>query len=126
MPWKGKQPCTFPGCGKLSDSSRCEEHRKQATREYERRRGSAARRGYGKRWREAADRWLIEHPWCVRCDGLAEEVDHIIPHKGEVKPFWDRSNWQSLCKQCHSRKTAHEDGRWDANHPDSQIFPVDK
>lgn len=24
--------------------------------------------------------------------------------------FWDRTNWQGLCKQCHSRKTAAEDG----------------
>jgi hypothetical protein len=25
MPWKRKQPCSFPGCGKLCASSRCEE-----------------------------------------------------------------------------------------------------
>jgi 5-methylcytosine-specific restriction protein A len=26
--------------------------------------------------------------------------------------FWNRSNWQSLCHSCHSRKTASEDGGW--------------
>ncbi|WP_143035082.1 HNH endonuclease [Marininema mesophilum] len=26
--------------------------------------------------------------------------------------FWDKDNWQSLCKRCHDRKTAIEDGRW--------------
>ncbi|WP_304879789.1 HNH endonuclease [uncultured Parasutterella sp.] len=24
--------------------------------------------------------------------------------------FWDESNWQALCKRCHDRKTAAEDG----------------
>ncbi len=41
---------------------------------------------------------------------LATEVDHIIPHKGDMSLFWDPSNWQSLCHACHSRKTAREDG----------------
>jgi 5-methylcytosine-specific restriction enzyme A len=35
-------------------------------------------------------------------------VDHITPHKGDRQMFWDRSNWQSLCHRCHSRKTARE------------------
>ena len=39
-------------------------------------------------------------------------VDHIWPHKGDRALFWDRGNWQSLCKACHDRKTALEDGRW--------------
>ena len=39
-------------------------------------------------------------------------VDHIIPHKGDRKLFWDKTNWQALCKPCHDAKTAREDGRW--------------
>ncbi|WP_407496877.1 HNH endonuclease [Pseudooceanicola sp. MF1-13] len=35
-------------------------------------------------------------------------MDHITPHKGDRKLFWDRSNWQALCHACHSRKTARE------------------
>ena len=31
----------------------------------------------------------------------AAVVDHITPHKGDMKLFWDSDNWQSLCKQCH-------------------------
>ncbi len=116
MPWKHPYPCTYPGCGKLSDKSRCAGHRKKVTREYEQKRGSSAHRGYGQKWREASDDWLIEHPWCVGCNALAAEVDHIIPHKGDMKLFWDLSNWQSLCKPCHSRKTATEDGRWQPAH----------
>jgi 5-methylcytosine-specific restriction protein A len=26
-----------------------------------------------------------------------------------MKLFWDRSNWQSMSKACHDRKTARED-----------------
>jgi len=36
----------------------------------------------------------------------ASVVDHIIPHRGVAALFWDQSNWQSLCKRCHDRKTA--------------------
>jgi 5-methylcytosine-specific restriction protein A len=24
--------------------------------------------------------------------------------------FWNETNWQPLCKECHDRKTATEDG----------------
>ncbi|MDD4570646.1 MAG: HNH endonuclease signature motif containing protein [Tepidanaerobacteraceae bacterium] len=41
----------------------------------------------------------------------ATVVDHIKPHKGDVKLFFDINNLQSLCKTCHDRKTAKEDGR---------------
>jgi 5-methylcytosine-specific restriction protein A len=112
MPWKNEQPCVEPGCGILSDQSRCEKHRKQAMRDYEERRGSAYSRGYTKRWSAAAKAWLRQHPLCVTCGQPAKEVDHIIPHKEDMTLFWDFNNWQSLCHECHSRKTATEDGRW--------------
>lgn len=32
---------------------------------------------------------------------LAEIVDHIKPHRGDMALFWDSDNWQSLCKHCH-------------------------
>ncbi|MGH3850135.1 MAG: HNH endonuclease signature motif containing protein [Pseudonocardiaceae bacterium] len=39
----------------------------------------------------------------------AELVDHIIPHRGDQKLFWDQmKNWQALCELCHRRKTARE------------------
>jgi 5-methylcytosine-specific restriction protein A len=40
----------------------------------------------------------------------ATVVDHIIPHKGDMGLFWDKANWQSLCKPCHDSKTRLEDG----------------
>ena len=39
----------------------------------------------------------------------ATVVDHIVPHRGDPKLFWDTDNWQALCKQCHDHKTMTED-----------------
>ena len=77
-------------------------------------RPSARKRGYTKRWEKAARRFLAKHPTCARfgidpkCKGIAAEVDHIVPHKGDLRRFWDKRNWQGLCKPCHSRKTLAE------------------
>jgi 5-methylcytosine-specific restriction protein A len=35
-------------------------------------------------------------------------VDHIQDHKGDWAKFVDRSNLESLCHSCHSRKTMRE------------------
>jgi 5-methylcytosine-specific restriction protein A len=40
----------------------------------------------------------------------ATDLDHIVPHKGDMVLFWSPGNWQSLCHACHSRKTMMEDG----------------
>jgi len=78
-------------------------------------RKSAARRGYGHKWRQARLGYLAKHPLCVHCESkgfvtAANELDHITPHKGDMALFWDSDNWQPLCKRCHSTKTAAEDG----------------
>jgi 5-methylcytosine-specific restriction enzyme A len=85
-------------------------------RELDRQRPSAARRGYGSRWRRARAACLERHPLCVRCQakGCIEPstvVDHVIPHRGDPVLFWDEANWAALCKPCHDAKTARE-GRW--------------
>lgn len=71
--------------------------------------------GYTGKWRKARMAYLAKYPLCVRCQAqgrvtAANELDHIQPHRGDMKLFWDSSNWQPLCKPCHSRKTALEDG----------------
>jgi 5-methylcytosine-specific restriction protein A len=59
----------------------------------------------------------MAHPLCVDPSNrhpeqvvLATQTDHIVPHRGNMKLFWDPKNWQSLCEGCHSYKTATEDG----------------
>lgn len=77
-------------------------------------RPSAAARGYGRQWREARLRHLAREPLCRVCQaaGLtvaATVVDHIEPPESPQDPlFWNRHNWQSLCKPCHDAKTLRQ------------------
>jgi 5-methylcytosine-specific restriction protein A len=85
-------------------------------RELDRQRPSAARRGYGSRWRRVRAAYLARHPWCVPCQAAgrlkpATIVDHVVPHRGDPVLFWDEGNWAAMCKPCHDAKTARE-GRW--------------
>jgi len=43
------------------------------------------------------------------CYTKATDVDHIVPHRGDQRLFWDESNWQALCHRHHSIKTRSED-----------------
>lgn len=71
---------------------------------------------YGRKWRTARGQFLAKHPLCIMCerarrDTIATIVDHIIPHGGDLKLFWDRKNWQPLCQPHHdSTKRAQERG----------------
>jgi 5-methylcytosine-specific restriction endonuclease McrA len=70
------------------------------------RRGSSAQRGYGSKWQKARDAYIAAHPWCAcGCGGLATVLDHIVPHRGDMKLFWNPSNWQGLTVRCHARKS---------------------
>ncbi|MDX1489723.1 MAG: HNH endonuclease signature motif containing protein [Pseudohongiellaceae bacterium] len=78
-------------------------------------RATSAGRGYGYRWQKERSLYLQANPLCVRCEDegrvcAATDLDHIIPHKGDMSLFWDKSNWQGLCRSHHSSKTAREDG----------------
>ena len=61
-----------------------------------------------RRWRSEKAEFLKQYPYCFVCGGKADTVDHIKPHKGNVELFWNKANWQPLCKSCHSRKTLKE------------------
>lgn len=76
---------------------------------------TTAQRGYGGRWQRARLAYLAKHPLCRMCEAqgkvtAANVVDHITPHRGDMKTFWDSSQWQPLCGPCHSAKTAAEEG----------------
>jgi 5-methylcytosine-specific restriction protein A len=108
MPRKPLKPCRHPGCPELTEYRFCENHSKL----YER--ASASKRGYDSRWKKARKRFLKANPLCVECLKInrivkATVVDHIIPHRGDKKLFWDENNWQALCKSCHDKKTMTED-----------------
>jgi 5-methylcytosine-specific restriction protein A len=112
MPRAPKQYC-LGGCRRLVERGRC----KDCSRKQEQERGSANDRLYDYRWQRYSRERLKQHRLCVDPDKrhpdqvvLATCTDHIVPHKGDTRLFWDESNHQSLCDGCHSFKTVMEDG----------------
>lgn len=71
-------------------------------------RPSAARRGYDRKWRMIRAGFLKAHPRCEMCGAAASEADHRTPLAAGGTHAW--ANLRALCKPCHSRKTAREDG----------------
>ncbi|CDX21963.1 HNH endonuclease (fragment) [Mesorhizobium sp. ORS 3324] len=69
---------------------------------FDRTRPSARARGYTVAWEKARVEFLAAHPVCRFCPEAANVVDHIKPHRGDMRLFWNRSNWQPLCTRCHS------------------------
>lgn len=95
---------------------------------------SSAQRGYGHKWRVARAAYLLKHPYCVFClrDAgipnsddhvavgmacarkgipipIATVVDHSVPHRGDMKIFWDSSLWISLCRFHHNGEAQERD-----------------
>ena len=115
MPSAAPKPCRHPGCKVLvNGGAYCDQHRKVVQKVWDNQRGSSTARGYNSRWQKARITFLLNHPLCRKCqaEGRTVEatvVDHIIPHRGDQKLFWDTSNWQGLCKTHHdSDKQAEE------------------
>jgi 5-methylcytosine-specific restriction protein A len=129
-----QRPCPGDGgrCPEVVTSGCCPKH----TRAVERRRGSAASRGYDAEWFKLRARFRRElirldiAPVCgarlpgtrltkdSRCaaegleigdlPGKSLHVDHIEPHHGDEVKFKDMANLQYLCRECHSAKTLRE------------------
>jgi 5-methylcytosine-specific restriction enzyme A len=91
----------------IREAARQAERKERATKR-DKYRGSAASRGYGSRWRRLRRMILNQQPLCVRCGAPATDVDHIVPRAAGGDD--SASNLQGLCKSCHSRKTATQDG----------------
>jgi len=80
---------------------------------------------YGRRWGKLSGQFVREYPLCVfcLCHGKLNEgatrnasstrdlvVDHIEPHRGNERLFWEWKNLQTLCRfPCHDQvKQQHE------------------
>lgn len=107
MPWAAPRHCAAGH--KPFTGSRCPACAGAAKAAADARRPSAHDRGYTSKWAESRTAFLKRHPRCG-CGAIATVVDHTIPHKGDMKLFWDRTNWNSMCASCHGRKTVLEDG----------------
>lgn len=101
------EPPHLCACGQIvphGERCACQIKRTRArNRRHDATRPSAAKRGYDRDWRAARDEFLRQHCTCRMCGAPATLVDHIKPHRGDKRLFWDRTNWQALCAPCHNR-----------------------
>ena len=99
---------------------------------------------YNNKWDKARLSFLRKHPLCVMCHEqgrttAATVVDHIIPHKLRdaliscdlrliavaQKLFWDRKNWQGLCKSHHDSTKQRMEKRGTVIGCDESGVPLD-
>lgn len=107
MPTRALRPCNRAGCPNLTNGRYCQADQHLA-KQWDQQRGSAAQRGYDGKWQKARLTHLAHHPTCATCGGVATLVDHRIPHRGDMKRFWDKGLWDSMCDLCHNRKRQRE------------------
>lgn len=115
MPTKPARPCRYPRCKELTRSfdGYCPEHRSKRQKEYNENNRNQEQNAYyqSKEWRKLRAMQLQLYPNCRVCGKFATVADHIKPRDKGGKDELD--NLQSLCKECHSTKTAKQGGRYD-------------
>jgi len=80
-------------------------------------RPSAQHRGYTSKWQAATDEFRRANPYCLGCTAVgdkspSEVVDHIEPHKGNSKLFWNKRNWQPSCAWHHNKVKRLLENQW--------------
>ena len=101
--------CRHPGCKVILDGGGwCDKHRppRRQKKRYENIYSTSS-------WKRIRLKQLSTSPLCQRCEfysltTIADDVDHVIPHRGDLNLFRDAKNLQSLCHRCHSWKTNQE------------------
>ncbi|RWR29465.1 HNH endonuclease [Sinirhodobacter populi] len=112
MPTRAPHIC---GCGKrVPSGGRCPcQQQRDAERKarFDKVRPNSSQRGYTGAWEKASKAFLKRRPVCAMCGKTldletprAAVVDHIRAHKGDRDLFWDKTNWQRLCRPCHSSR----------------------
>ncbi len=101
--------CSRPSCKGIVRSLVCSECGTQ-WKERNTNRGSAAERGYDRKWQRYRARYLARHPLCEVCkatgrSAAATVVHHIVEVNGQADAlFWEPTNHQALCRGCHERR----------------------
>ena len=99
-------------------------------RSYDRQRGPSSRRGYGARWRKASALYRQQHPLCLGCQAVGrvtatELVDHVEPHKGDERLFWDQDNWQPCCRWHHDKVKQRLEQMYERGEIDTEELRLD-
>ena len=115
MPHKALHSCAHGRCSVLVESGEkyCSFHKPSHKDDYIRRHPEYQKQYNNQRWVMYRKQYLAEHPYCINydtCHNLATVVDHIIDHEGDYQRFWEHTNHQPMCKQCHDKKTASTKG----------------
>ena len=57
------------------------------------------------------DLFKCQRPECGRSYAYTSQLicDHIKPHRGDERLFWDEENLQTLCKPCHDQMKQQEE-----------------
>jgi len=79
----------------------------------DRQRPNATKRGYDRKWQKASANFLKlpgNERCACGCSRSADMVDHRVAPKGDMKLFWDRTNWQPYALVCNTRKGIREEG----------------
>ena len=81
-------------------------------------RANSRQRGYDTRWEKASRTYRSKYPYCAGCKATGKDepatlVDHIVPHRGDQRLFWDTDNWQSSCEWHHNAIKARLERMYD-------------
>jgi 5-methylcytosine-specific restriction protein A len=114
MPTSSLRPCATPRCPTLVRSGRCDAHGgpRKAWQPSQHSRTSTRLRGHANQQRRRA--LFQREPFCRPCMAqgkhtIATIADHAIPlAEGGVD---DMSNLESICRDCHQKKTQAESQR---------------
>lgn len=104
--------CNHPTCNVLIDREEtyCDKHKTYINKIYNdvRQRNNPEYLNFYKRseWETLRKKVLIKHDYlCVKCNRIAQMVDHIIPTKEDWSKRLDENNLQPLCNECHNIKS---------------------
>lgn len=107
-------PClarVSPPCPRLADAGhgRCSVHQRQERTAYDRRRGTAAQRGYGAEWRKVRAAHLALQPFCEvsGCGQIASDVHHRERYPS-LGPDHRDYTLISYCHRHHSEVTSRQ------------------
>lgn len=131
MPTRPQSRCTTTGCPGLTDGGPCDDCRTKRRKDTDKRRGTAAERGYGgRRWRAARRAVLRRDPVCT-CTATCPDHGPRCPRPSTASDHYPRERkdliaagvadpdaphlMRGMCEPCHNRKTAAtRQGGWNA------------